>query len=156
MSTKPTNPKDALGTKKVPYSTLSAPVIAECALGMMEGALKYGRHNYRAIGVRGSVYYDAARRHLDQWWEGEDFDPESKAGLHHITKAITSLIVLRDAIINQKFTDDRPPRPPEGWMEEANKTAAYLLDKFPNPVPAYVHEPLTVYKQTPDKETVGT
>lgn len=153
MSTKDTNPKDALGTKKVPYSTLSAPVIAECALGMMEGALKYGRHNYRAIGVRGSVYYDAARRHLDQWWEGEDYDQESKAGLHHITKAIASLIVLRDAMINKKFTDDRPPRPPAEWMERANATAAALLQQFPNPVPAYIHEPLTEGKPATDIHT---
>jgi len=150
VTVKPTNPKDAIGIKKVPYSTLSGPVLAEAALGMMEGALKYGRHNYRAIGVRASVYYDATRRHLDQWWEGEDWDPESKAALHHVTKAITSLIVLRDAMINNKFTDDRPPRSPQNWMEIMNAKAAALLQHFPNPVPAYTHEPLTESKPSTD------
>ena len=71
---KPTNPKDALGIRKVPASTISAPVKLELGLAMMEGALKYGRHNYRDIGVRASVYYDALTRHIDSWWEGEDTD----------------------------------------------------------------------------------
>lgn len=82
---------------------------------MLEGGIKYGRHNYRVIGVRGSVYYDATRRHIDAWWEGQDVDPDS--GLNHITKAICSLVVLRDAMIQGKFTDDRPPPTPEEHRE---------------------------------------
>ncbi|SVD92517.1 uncharacterized protein METZ01_LOCUS445371, partial [marine metagenome] len=30
----------------------------------MEGAIKYGRHNYRIAGVRASVYIDATIGHL--------------------------------------------------------------------------------------------
>ena len=81
---KATNPKDAVGIKKVPLSTVSSKVIMEMGLGMLEGARKYGRHNYRVAGVRASVYYDACMRHLMAWWEGEDIDPDS--GLHHIIK----------------------------------------------------------------------
>ena len=84
--------------------------MAEVGVGMLEGSIKYGRHNYRAIGVRAEVYYDAARRHIDAWWEGEDIDPDS--GLSHITKAICSLVVLRDAMIQGKLFDDRPPPTP--------------------------------------------
>src|SRR5271170_6356732 len=51
---KASNPKDALGIRKVPFSTISMPVLAELGVAMLEGALKYGRHNYRAIGVKGS------------------------------------------------------------------------------------------------------
>lgn len=105
-ASKPTNPKDAIGIKKAPMSTVSALVLAEVGVAMLEGAAKYGRHNYRAVGVRSSVYYDATRRHLDKWWEGEDLDPDSS--LSHITKAITSLVVLRDAMIQGKLEDDRP------------------------------------------------
>lgn len=94
---KPSNPKDSVGIRKAPFSTISEPVIAEVGLAMLEGARKYGRHNYRAIGVSGSVYYDAARRHLAAWWEGEDIDPDS--GLSHIAKAIASFVVLRDGMI---------------------------------------------------------
>ena len=83
---KPTNPKDAVGIKKAPMSTVSAAVLAEVGVGMLEGALKYGRHNYRGVGVRASVYYDATIRHLFSWWEGEDTDPDSQLS-HEIGRA---------------------------------------------------------------------
>ena len=134
---KPSNPKDNMGMKKCPLSVISTPVLYEVGLGMMEGALKYGRHNYRVIGVRASVYYDATMRHLAQWWEGEDLDPDSKAGLHHVTKAIASLTVIRDAMIQGKFNDDRPPKAPENWMADMNKKAEELLKMFPDPVTPY-------------------
>lgn len=135
---KPTNPKDAIGIAKTPMSCLPATVMAEVSLGMMEGALKYGRHNYRVIGVRASVYYDAAMRHLMAWWEGEDLDPDS--GLNHVVKAIASLVVVRDAMIQGKFTDDRPPMAPGGWMAALNAAAKKLFEKFPNPKAAYTQK----------------
>jgi hypothetical protein len=131
---KETNPKDAVGVRKVPFSTVSAVVWAEVGLAMMEGALKYGRHNYRDTGVRASVYYDAAFRHLTDWWEGEDIDTVSN--LSHITKCIAGLTVLRDAMIFDKLEDDRPPKAPKGWLEELNKKVGELIEKFPKPVPA--------------------
>src|SRR5512143_1165912 len=108
INKKPSNPKDSVGVKKVSLSYVPAPVLMETAVGMQEGGFKYGRHNYRVIGVRGSVYYDATMRHLMSWWEGEDIDPDS--GLSHVTKAICSLVVLRDAMMQGCFTDDRPPK----------------------------------------------
>lgn len=134
--TKDTNPKDAVGVGKAPMSTVSGPVIAELGVAMFEGARKYGRHNYRVGGVRASVYYDAVMRHMMSWWEGEDVDPDS--GLSHITKAIASLVVFRDAMINDKFTDDRPPpvSNPE-WLRELNAKAAALVEKYPEPKAAF-------------------
>lgn len=105
---KPTNPKDAIGIRKPPMSTVPMNVVAEIGVAMLEGACKYGRHNYRGVGVRASVYFDATMRHLVSWWEGEDIDPDS--GASHITKALASLAVLRDAQMQGKCTDDRPPR----------------------------------------------
>ena len=134
-NTKPSNPKDAVGIKKVALSVLPIRVIYEVALGMFEGALKYGRHNYRTIGVRASVYYDATKRHLDDWWEGTDTDPDSQ--LNHVTKAICSLIVLRDAMIRGNWTDDRPPCSEPGWMQEMNKHVEILIAKYPDPKPAF-------------------
>lgn len=129
---KPTNPKDAIGSSKVPLmSVLSWRVLAEVALGMLEGSLKYGRHNYRAIGIRASVYMDATQRHLTQFWEGEDIDPVS--GVHHLSKAISSLMVARDAIMAGLWTDDRPPRCAPGWVDAANDAAAKLIAKYPEP-----------------------
>lgn len=148
MSSKPTNPKDAVGIGKAPLSTLSAAVLLEVGTAMMEGARKYGRHNYRDAGVRASVYYDATLRHLLAWWDGQDTDPDS--GLSHITKAIASLVVLRDAMINNMWDDDRPPAV-QDWgpfLNKMNDRAAELLVRYPEP-----KEPFTekgkVYKPVP-------
>lgn len=131
---KPTNPKDIVGVRKVPMSTVPANVLAEVGVAMLEGASKYGRHNYRAVGVRGSVYYDGTMRHLMDWWEGQDLDPDS--GMSHITKAITSLIVLRDAMIQGKFTDDRPPRS-KPFYPALNALAGDILDRYADRNPTH-------------------
>ena len=128
MSEKPSNPKDIVGIRKVSMSVLPTPVMWEVSLGMMEGALKYGRHNYRAIGVRASVYYDATQRHLTDWWEGQDIDPASN--LNHITKAISSLTVLRDSMIRDNWVDDRPPATDPAFLQELNDRASLLVDQY--------------------------
>jgi len=127
---KATNPKDAVGIKKAPITTVPLTVMAEVGLGMLEGARKYGRHNYRVDGVRLSVYIDATWRHIAKYWEGEDIDPDS--GLSHITKAIASLVVLRDAMINNKLTDDRPPKVVAGFFANLDKLAAGVIEKYPD------------------------
>ena len=105
--TKPSNPKSAFGSRKVSLSVLPPIVLWEVSLGMMDGATKYGRYNWRGVGVRSSEYYDATQRHLTAFWEGQDIDPDS--GLHHLTKAISSLVVWRDAMLRGMCQDDRPP-----------------------------------------------
>lgn len=134
MSEKPSNPKDIVGVRKAPMSTVPAPVLAELGVAMLEGAAKYGRHNYRAVGVRASVYYDATMRHLMAWWEGQDLDPYS--GMSHITKAIASLAVLRDSMIQGKMTDDRAPASAE-FYEALNKRAAEIIDRYADKSPKH-------------------
>lgn len=135
---KPTNPKDAIGSKKMHVSTVPAQVVGELGLAMLEGACRYGRHNYRIAGVRASVYYDAAMRHLMAWWEGEDIDPDS--GLPHTVKAMACMAVLRDAQINNKLSDDRPPLPRQGWVAELNKKAEEILARYPEPKRAFTRD----------------
>lgn len=129
MDQKPTNPKDRIGIAKAPQSVVPQNVLAEVGVGMLEGALKYGPHNYRESGVRASVYYDAARRHLDDWWEGADLDDQSGVALSHITKAICSLVVLRDAMLNDMWTDDRPPASCP-YRDEVNRMAKELIELY--------------------------
>ena len=136
--TKDTNPKDAVGVKKAPISTVSGAVMAELGIAMLEGARKYGRHNYRISGVRASVYRDATWRHMNQWWEGEDIDPDS--GLSHITKAIASLTVLRDAMIFDNWVDDRPPSVPEGFLKGLDKAAADVIKKYKDAKEPFTNE----------------
>lgn len=131
---KATNPKDAIGISKAPMSTVPAAVLAEVGVAMLEGACKYGRSNFRIAGVRASVYYDATMRHLMSWWEGEDTDPDS--GMSHVTKAITSLVVLRDAMIQDMCTDDRPPRSAE-FYARLNTLAAEVLARHADKSPRH-------------------
>lgn len=154
MDVKDTNPKDAVGTAKVPVSTVSAQVLGEVGLAMMEGALKYGRHNFRVAGVRASVYYDAVGRHLGAWWEGQDIDPESS--LSHVTKAIAGLMVLRDSMLQENWVDDRPPAVAnQNWIQELNEKAKALLAKYPSPKPAFtqagLQEPIRTESDGPPK-----
>jgi hypothetical protein len=125
------NPKDSIGTRKVPVSVIPCQVMGEVGLALLEGARKYGRHNYRVAGVRASVYYDAVvGRHLASFWEGEDIDEES--GLSHVTKAIAGLIVLRDSMLIGNWVDDRPPKIKSGWVQELNRKAGEIIDKYPD------------------------
>jgi len=129
-NTKDTNPKDAVGVKKVPISTVPCGPLLEVGLAMLEGARKYGRHNYRASGVRASVYFDAIiGRHLMPWWEGQDIDPDS--GLSHVTKAIAGLFVLRDSMLSGNWTDDRPIRNKIDLVA-LNAKAAEIIERYPD------------------------
>jgi hypothetical protein len=136
---KDTNPKDAVGSRKARwFSYVPLRVLVGVGLAMLEGARKYGRHNYRVAGVRASVYVDAAAGHIMSWFEGEDIDPDS--GLSHIDKAIASLIVLRDGMYEGNFVDDRAPSVkdwPE-FMATANAKAVEIIDRYPDAVPAFI------------------
>lgn len=141
-SLKETNPKDAVGIRKARwFSYIPLRVLIGVGLAMLEGARKYGRHNYRRIGVRASVYVDAAVcGHLMPWIEGQDFDPDS--GLNHIDKAIASLMVLRDAIYEGNLVDDRPPsvRNWDGFIKTNHVAAINIIERYPNPVDAFVKD----------------
>lgn len=145
---KASNPKDAVGSRKVGLSRVSMPVMMELDAAMFEGALKYGRHNYRAIGVRYSVYYDAVMRHMGAWWEGQDTDPDS--GLHHLTKAMACLAVVRDAMLQGKVEDDRPPISDPNFIPDLNKRISALIDKYPEP-----KDPWTQQKTEIRRDRVG-
>lgn len=132
-----TNPKDAVGVQKWrQFCTVPMTVVAEVGVAMLEGARKYGKHNYRFAGVRASVYVDAAMGHMMQWWEGEDIDKDSS--LSHVTKAIASLVVLRDAMIQDMLNDDRPLK---GNLDAHRDFLQAAVDdifaRYPDPVAPY-------------------
>lgn len=102
---KPTNPKDVLGTDKLPLHLWPTTATALGCMALLDGALKYGRSNFRAIGVRSSVYVDACGRHLGLWFEGEDNDKDS--GLPHLAHALACIAVLVDAQAAGQLNDDR-------------------------------------------------
>ena len=102
---KPTNPKDAVGSDKLPLHLWPTTATVLGCLGLLDGMLKYGRSNYRAVGIRASIYYDAADRHLKAWFEGEDIDPDS--GLPHLAHLLACVAIIVDAQAAGKLNDDR-------------------------------------------------
>ena len=144
---KKTNPKEKIGAKKPRfYSGLPANVTKEVSIGVMEGAMKYGRHNYRVAGIRASTYIDATIGHLLDYWEGQDIDPDSD--LHHITKAIASLYVLRDAQMRNMCEDDRPPKSDvEGDTARLQVIVNKLFKEYPNPAQAYTAEDTKLHRK---------
>ena len=107
-STKPTNPKDAVAFDKAPLHLVPASFKTYTAMALAEGAMKYGAWNWRAAGVRASVYVAALQRHVDKWFNGEEIDPET--GVPHLANACACLAVLIDSKTQMNMTDDRPPR----------------------------------------------
>jgi len=130
-SEKDTNPKDAIGIKKVPLWFIPTLPLCEVGLAFMEGGRKYGAFNWRVSGVRASVYYDAIMRHMNAWKEGQDIDPDS--GIHHISKAIACLMVIRDSIEMGNWEDDRPVKYPDGLsISILNEKAAGIIERYPD------------------------
>jgi hypothetical protein len=104
---KPSNPKDAIGSKKLPLDLVPDTIPIFAATAFAEGASKYGSYNWRVAGVRASIYRAALDRHLKKWWNGEDCDPVT--GVHHLASVIACAGILLDAEVCDKLTDDRPP-----------------------------------------------
>lgn len=102
---KQTNPKDLIGSGKVPLHLWPTTATVLGSLGLLDGMLKYGRSNFRVIGIRDSIYHDAILRHEFARFEGEDFDPDSQ--LPHEAHLLASLAILVDAKAAGKYTDDR-------------------------------------------------
>ncbi len=113
------NPKDRIGSKKPPLHLVpqSANIVEAVVLAL--GARKYGAaYNWRIKPVRASIYISAAMRHLAQWFDGEDDDPES--GVSHLAHSRACLGILLDAMVTGKLIDDRP----------AGGAAPELIEKF--------------------------
>jgi hypothetical protein len=104
---KDTNPKDAIGATKVPLHLVSGVVKAYQAVAHYLGNVKYGAWNYRAGGALASVYRSALERHMDRWWEGEEFDPVD--GTPHLANALACINILIETSVHGNMVDDRPP-----------------------------------------------
>lgn len=104
---KDTNPKDAIGDKKVPLWLCSPIAKAHWAAAQFVGMVKYGAWNWRSAGIRNSIYLSAIQRHLDAYMSGEEVDPID--GTSHLGHIMACAAILIDAKAADKLTDDRPP-----------------------------------------------
>jgi hypothetical protein len=118
-----TDPKKAFGDAKLPLQIVPPLATAFIALGLAEGAKKYGPWNWRSTNVEVMTYIGGVKRHLDAFIEGEDIDPDSAEGKPHLAGAIASLAILIDALEGGFAIDNRPP-PNAGMLRRLNQGAA--------------------------------
>lgn len=129
--TKPTNPKDRLATNRLDLSLFPATARAYGAIGMTEGDCKYGGYNYRKYGVSVSVYYAAANRHLDDYYNGEWSDRKTK--VPHLASALACIAILIDSHEQGNLVDDRPPKVDfRKLLIEAEAQVKHLHEIFPD------------------------
>ena len=119
---KPTNPKDLIGSDKLPLDLVPGTTKAYLTLGHLEGHLKYGLVNWREAGVKTSIYLGALDRHIEKFKNGQWEDPATL--VPHLANAITCLSIIIDAYECGKLIDDRPKSAP----------VAELIDKFSDKV----------------------
>lgn len=56
------------------------------------GSKKYAKDNWQKVDNPKERYYNAAQRHINQWWEGEKYDSET--GENHLAHAICCLMFM--------------------------------------------------------------
>lgn len=109
------NPKTTSGLKKLPLELVPPSNVAALAEAFADGAKKYGPYNWREKSVSSSIYYGACLRHLQAWWDGEDFAEDS--GLHHLYHALACIGILVDSKSIGKLNDNRPPKGAAAQMQ---------------------------------------
>ena len=109
IEVKPTNPKDIIGSGKLPLHLWPSTATAMGCLGFLDGALKYGRSNFRAVGVKASIYVDPAQRSHLVCLVPKAKTSTQTAVLPHLSHAPRgcSAISRRGAQAKKNLTDDR-------------------------------------------------
>ena len=128
------NPKDVIDATKLPLGVVPDTVAIYAAMAFAEGATKYGSYNWRAAGVRASIYKAALERHLMKWWNGEWADPATH--VPHLASVIACAGIIADARLCGKLTDDRPlPADMPQLIAEAEEIVAHVarLNASKNP-----------------------
>lgn len=100
------NPKKAYGALKPCASYAPMNVMLGVYRVFELGAKKYGRKNWRKQPVDISTYYNAAQRHLIEFFEQRiDADPES--GQSPLAHVIACCMIILDGIERKEIKDDR-------------------------------------------------
>jgi len=102
-----TNPKDLVASTKISITKFPLIALLHGAHAFMDGATKYGNMNWRSKDIKGSIYVDAAIRHLGCWFEREEIAEDS--GVSHLGHALACIALLIDAQEGGNLIDDRPP-----------------------------------------------
>lgn len=93
------------GSKLARFDLIPTGPLWELAEHFGKGCAKYSERNWER-GYKWSLSYAAAMRHANQFWNGEDMDPE--AGSKHVIAAAWHLLALAWFMDNKRELDDRP------------------------------------------------
>jgi len=104
VSTYQTGAKRANGGK-LRYDLLPILALRDTAQAFTFGSAKYGDRNWEK-GFDWSGPYASLMRHLNAWFQGEDFDAES--GLSHLSHAACNLMMLQQFEYTHRQGDNRP------------------------------------------------
>lgn len=122
----PPNPKDRIAGTKLPSGLCPDTAIVHLTLAFLEGALKYGRYNWRIAGVSASVYNDAMERHRKKWWNGQNTDKTTN--VHHLANLMACAAIMLDAELYGMLNDDRPPCPnPDAMADLIDKQSELVV-----------------------------
>lgn len=77
---------------KLEYSLLPKGVLNKVVNVLGFGSKKYAKDNWMKVDNPKERYYNAAQRHINQWWEGEKYDSET--GENHLAHAICCLMFM--------------------------------------------------------------
>lgn len=77
---------------KIEYSLLPKGVLNSVIKVLGFGSKKYSKDNWMKVDNPKERYYNAAQRHINQWWEGEKYDSET--GENHLAHAMCCLMFL--------------------------------------------------------------
>ena len=102
------NPKTLVGASKIPLHLVPPSAKYYLAQALKNGADKYGAYNWRDAAISVSTYKAAMERHMDAFWDGEDFAEDS--GVHHVAHAMACAALILDALSIDKLVDDRPTK----------------------------------------------
>lgn len=150
--TKASNPKEAIGDKKVPLWLCSPIAEAHWSAAQFSGLAKYGAWNWRAAGVRTSTYLSAIKRHHARYANGERLDPVD--GTHHLGNIMACAAILLEAEYLGKLNDDRAPSADlQRVFDEVEATIARLKEKYADKDPKHwtIHDEVTIVVDTNDE-----
>ena len=103
---KDNNPKTLVGASKVPLHLVPPSAKHFLAEALGDGARKYGPYNWRDSKISISTCKAAMERHMDAFWDGEDYAADS--GVHHVAHAMACCALILDAMSIDMLVDDRP------------------------------------------------
>lgn len=133
MSAPDNNPKTRVGGQnKLPLHLVPPRAIAHIALAFADGGFKYQPFNWREEKITASVYYGAALRHLNAWWEGENVPSDGVA--HHLAHAAACMLMILDTMSTDMLNDNRPANNGKSYEELLTELASHLpaLRERPN------------------------